>query len=330
MYTALSTASKDDNYYMNAINGVSNYVTATSGTLAVGTGAMTGGTDGSTLLDADYLNALNQFDIVDTLNLLAIPGVTTTAVLKGILDYCSNRKTFPILDPPKGTDATEAEALVESLSGEGAIYGPWGNVVDPLSTQSNMYRLVPPSGHVMGVYARVDKSRGVYKAPVGTEARVKGFVSLERTFTSGEVKILNPVSFNCILSKPNVGIVVWGARTLSANPKKKYVPVVRLGMMIEESCYQGTQWAVFEPNDEDLWKEVDTTLASYLYTLWLEGALKGETPSQAYYTKCDADLNTTETQDQGKVISEIGYATKKPGEFIIIRMSQDSVVSSDS
>lgn len=327
-YTNLSANKEDENFYANAINDVSNFVTvADTGTLAVGKGTMKSGTNHTSLLEADYVKALNDFDTVSNVNLLAIPGQSSTVVLKGILDYCANRgDVFPILDPPKDTDSTEAIALTDEIAGVGAMYGPYGYVTDPLSTQGKL-RLVPPSGHVMGVYARTDKERGVHKSPAGQDAVVRGFVSLERAFTNSELEVLNPVGFNAIVSRPNMGIVIWGARTLSPNAKKKYISDVRLDIKIKVSCKAGTQWAVFEPNDNDLWNRVEGSLSAFMRTLWLEGALLGETPEQAYYVKCDAETNPTETQDVGRVVAEVGYATKKPGEFIIVRFSQNSVSS---
>ena len=325
------TATPNEGNYISDIK--SNFVTVTVGSeteLAVGSVTLSGGTDGSAVSDADYLGAdgLQAFDVIDNINLVAIPGQTSKAVLQGLVDYCDSRNDcFAILDLPEGLDTTEALAARKELGGtNGACYYPWGKVIDPLGSDGKL-RLVPPSGHVMGVYARTDRERGVHKAPAGVEANVRGFVEMERPLANGDVDLLNPAGVNCITARPNQGIVVWGARSLSSNPNKRYVSDVRLDINIQVSSYLGTQWAVFEPNDEVLWGRISDQIKGFLFNKWQEGALFGATPEDAYFVKCDEELNTEEVRNSGKVIAEIGYAKKKPGEFVILRFSQKTATT---
>jgi phage tail sheath protein FI len=330
------TATPNEGNYISDIK--SNFVTITvssgtgsSGTeLAVGSVTLSGGTDGSAVSDADYLGAdgLKAFDVIDNINLIAIPGQTSKAVLQGLVDYCDSRNDcFAILDIPEGLDTAEALAARKELGGtNGACYYPWGKVIDPLGSDGKL-RLVPPSGHVMGVYARTDRERGVHKAPAGVEATVRGFVEMERPLANSDVDLLNPAGVNCITARPNQGIVVWGARSLSSNPNKRYVSDVRLDINILVSSYLGTQWAVFEPNDEVLWGRISDQIKGFLFNKWQEGALFGATPEEAYFVKCDEELNTEEVRNSGRVIAEIGYAKKKPGEFVILRFSQKTATT---
>ena len=325
------TAKPNEGNYISDIK--SNFVTITVSSeteLAVGSATLSGGTDGSAVSDADYLgeNGLRAFDVIDNINLIAIPGQTSKAVLQGLVDYCDSRNDcFAILDLPEGLDTTEALAARKEIGGtNGACYYPWGKVIDPLGSDGKL-RLVPPSGHVMGVYARTDRERGVHKAPAGVEATVRGFVEMERPLANGDVDILNPAGVNCITARPNQGIVIWGARSLSSNPNKRYVSDVRLDINILVSSYLGTQWAVFEPNDEVLWGRISDQLKGFLFNKWQEGALFGATPEEAYYVKCDEELNTEEVRNSGRVIAEIGYAKKKPGEFVILRFSQKTATA---
>jgi len=315
----------DENYYLPIINSDSKFITVPAGGLQVGEGAFSGGKDGiDDITDADFLGerGLKALDKVEAVRIVAIPGQTSKAVQQGILDYCSGRKDcFGIVDIGLGRTPTEAlEDKAEIGGSYGAVYYPWGKVVDPIG--KGKLRLTPPSGHIAGVYARTDSERGVYKAPAGTEAVVKGFVEMERGLSNGEVELLNAKAVNCIMSKPNKGIVVWGARMATPDKDRFYVSDIRLDIMIEGSLYEGTQWSIFEPNDEKLWSSLTAQVKAFLYNLWVDGALFGATPEEAYFVKCDEELNSQEVRDAGKVIIEVGYAKKKPAEFTIIRITQ--------
>jgi len=315
----------DENYYLPIINSDSKFITVPAGGLQVGEGAFSGGKDGiDDITDADFLGerGLKALDKAEAVRIVAIPGQTSKAVRQGILDYCSGRKDcFGIVDIGLGRTPTEALADKAEINGSyGAVYYPWGKVVDPIG--KGKLRLTPPSGHIAGVYARTDSERGVYKAPAGTEAVVKGFVEMERSLSNGEVELLNAKAVNCIIPKPNKGIVVWGARMATPDKDRFYVSDIRLDIMIEGSLYEGTQWSIFEPNDEKLWSSLTAQVKAFLYNLWVDGALFGATPEEAYFVKCDEELNSQEVRDAGKVIIEVGYAKKKPAEFTIIRITQ--------
>ena len=322
------------NYFVDVINDTSKYIAVdptTDKTLAVTSDIkkLVGGNDNATsLTNTDYTGAkgLLALDTELDINLVAIPGLSAEVeVAKALVDYCDNRgDCFAIIDC-KATTSEEAETFRESLGGNnGAVYFPYGKINDPLGRTSSSLRACPPSGHIMGIYARIDANRGVYKAPAGEECTVRGFVSLTLNLTKTDLAVLNPLGINCIISKPNKGILVWGARTLSADTSKIYVSDIRCDIYIKSSVYEGTQWAIFEPNDESLWEKLDTTLTSFLDTEWKNGALRGSTSEEAYYVKCDSELNTDDTINQGQLIAEIGYAKQKPSEFVIVKIVQKS------
>jgi hypothetical protein len=247
-------------------------------------------------------------------------------VQQAILDHCEKMKyRFAILDPPPNMspqevgDWKEKEANYESDRGRGALYYPWIRVGNPLGANGTTM-LVPPSGHIAGIYARSDNQRGVHKAPANEV--VRGAVGLQINVTHGEQEDLNPDGVNCIRSFPGRGIRVWGARTISSNPSWRYINVRRLFNFVEASIEAGTQWVVFEPNDQDLWARVRRDVSAFLRTVWRSGALFGATPEEAFYVKCDEELNPPEERDLGRLIIEVGLAPVKPAEFVIFRISQ--------
>ena len=196
---------------------------------------------------------------------------------------------------------------------------------DPLT---NTLKAVPTCGHVMGAYARVIESRGIHKAPAGTDAVVRGFVEMEYQLTPAQIITLNPVGVICITARPNAGIVLWGARSLnSTDTTLRYVSDGLLNLNIKKSLYNGTQFAVFEPNDDVLWSRVRATCKEFLETLRLSGALKG-TKDEAYYVTVDATNNIDATIADGQLNIEIGYAPVKPAEFVIIKLAH-SIVSAE-
>ncbi|HEX2980292.1 MAG TPA: phage tail sheath subtilisin-like domain-containing protein [Anaerolineaceae bacterium] len=198
-----------------------------------------------------------------------------------------------------------------------AMYYPWIQVMD---SASNRIIAVPPSGHMAGIWARSDNTRGVHKAPANEV--VQGAVGLGYQMTKGEQDTLNPFGINGIRAFPGRGIRVWGARTLSSNPSWRYINVRRLFNYVEKSIQNGTQWVVFEPNDRKLWARVRRDITSFLKTVWRDGALFGSTPDEAFYVKCDDEINPPETRDLGRLHVEIGMAPVKPAEFVIFRISQ--------
>jgi phage tail sheath protein FI len=204
------------------------------------------------------------------------------------------------------------------------LYWPWLEVMDPLT---NRPMLVPPSGHVAGVWCRTDSTRGVHKAPANEV--VMGVNGLGFQVTQGEQGGLNKVGINCIRSFPGRGIRIWGARTLSSDPEWRYINVRRLFNYIAESIMEGTQWSVFEPNDERLWLQLRIAASNFLTRTWRQGALYGATPEQAFFVKCDSETNPPDVIEAGQVICEIGIAPVKPAEFVVFRLSQYSAGASE-
>jgi phage tail sheath protein FI len=204
----------------------------------------------------------------------------------------------------------------------GAIYYPWIKVANPRKGGKPIY--VPPSGHMMGIWCRTDESRGVFKAPANETPR--GVIGLAYDTNMREQELLNPLGINCIrnFANYNRGYKVWGARTLVEpdNVQWRYISVRRLISYIEKSIEMGTQWVVFEPNDQDLWARVNRTVTGFLTRLWRDGALFGASPSEAFYVKCDGDINSHETMMLGRLYVEVGVCPVRPAEFVIFRISQ--------
>ena len=273
-------------------------------------------------------------ETIDEVTMVAVPDLMA-AYQSGLLDlegvqavqlamiaHCELMgDRMAIIDPPPGLNAQQIREWRVDKAGYdskyAALYWPWFKVFDPASGQ-NIH--VPPSGHMAGLWARTDGTRGVHKAPANDV--VRGAISLETTITKSEHDLLNPVGINCIRAFPGRGIRVWGARTLSSDPAWRYVNVRRLFNFVEKSVLNGTQWVVFEPNDMDLWGRIKRTLNAFLYRVWLDGALFGSTPDQAYFVKCDDETNPSEVIEAGQVVCEIGIAPVKPAEFVVFRLAQ--------
>jgi len=244
-------------------------------------------------------------------------------VQTAMIAHCEKmRYRFAVLDTPPGLTAQQAREwrfYTNFDSSYAALYYPWIKIAD-LSGSGSTTKLVPPSGHMVGIYNREDTNRGVHKAPANQI--VLGAIDLELQLSKGEQDVLNPIGVNCIRAFPGRGIRVWGARTMSSNGAWRYVNVRRLFIMVEASMEAGLSWVVFEPNDATLWAKVVRDVSSFLKVVWRSGALFGTTPEQAFYVKCDEDLNPTEIRDLGQLIIEVGMAPVKPAEFVIFRISQ--------
>jgi phage tail sheath protein FI len=249
-----------------------------------------------------------------------------------IIAHCDKKGSyrFAVLDTPPGLNAQQALEWKEFLNFDtsyAALYYPWIRVAD-LSGSGSTTKLVPPSGHIAGIYNRSDAERGVHKAPANEV--VQGAVDLELNLSRGEQDLLNPSGVNCIRAFPGRGIRVWGGRTLSSNGAWRYVNVRRLFIMVEASMDAGLQWVVFEPNDSTLWAKVRRDVTSFLRVVWRSGALFGDTPEQAFYVKCDEELNPPEVRDLGQLIIEVGLAPVKPAEFVIFRITQWAGVNAEA
>ena len=311
-----------------------------------GTASLSGGTaassNGHRLSPEDYVGdsadrtGFGGLEAIDTVTMVSVPDLMA-AYQRGMIDvegmqavqlamiaHCELMgDRVAILDPPPGLNAQQIREWRVDKAGydskQAALYWPWVKVFDPASGQ-NIF--VPPSGHLAGVWARSDAGRGVHKAPANEVLR--GVVSLELNITKSEHDLLNPEGINCIRSFPGRGVRVWGARTLSSDPAWRYLNVRRLFNYLEKSILDGTDWVVFEPNDEALWAKIRRTIASFLVMEWRKGSLFGSTPAQAFYVKCDHETNPAEAVDLGQVICEIGVAPVKPAEFVVFRLSQFS------
>ena len=283
-----------------------------------------GGTDGEELTDSDYVNAVDLLNELDDVTLIGVPGQTSAVINDYLLSFADNNKMFPMLDMPIGSTAEETKAYRKSISAfSGELAWPWGRMNDPLT---NKLKTVPTVGHLMGVYSRTITSRGAFKAPAGTDAVVRGFLEMETNVTPTQLSTLNPVGVVCIMSRPNAGIVVWGARSLnSTDSTMRYVSDGLLNIVLTRSLYNGTQFAVFEPNDEFLWKRLTTACKAFLENMRANGALKGSS-DEAFFVTCDSTNNTEYTIGEGQVHIDVGYAPVKPGEFVIIHLAH-SIVS---
>ena len=261
---------------------------------------------------------LKALEEVDEIAIMIAPGQTDPAIQDAILSHCENMKyRFAVLDSPEVIEKGGVDKLPKPRDSKmGAYYFPWIEVYDP--EKGNIF--VPPSGHVAGVFARVDGERGVHKAPANE--LIRGALGLRYCITKGEQDILNPKGINCIREFKGRGIRIWGARTISSDPEWRYVNVRRLFNMVEASIENGTQWVVFEPNDQSLWKKVTRNIKAFLSRIYMGGALFGKTPSEAFYVKCDDETNPPEVIDAGQLICEIGMCPVKPAEFVIFRIGQ--------
>jgi phage tail sheath protein FI len=278
------------------------------------------------LVDVDLFNILC---IPATMNL---PDTNAAAVAAAAESLCTTRRAFYILDPPQhDANRDSLDGIMSWLDGHASVrsknaglYFPRVDVADSL----NGFRLRPcaPSGTAAGLYARTDSTRGVWKAPAGTEASLSGVQKLEYTLTDPENGVLNPLAINCLRSFPVYGPVCWGARTLNGADQMadeyKYIPVRRLALFIEESLYRGIQWVVFEPNDEPLWAQIRLNVGAFMHNLFRQGAFQGKTPQEAYFVKCDKDTTTQNDINLGIVNVVVGFAPLKPAEFVIIQIQQ--------
>ncbi|MEM7092083.1 MAG: phage tail sheath subtilisin-like domain-containing protein [Actinomycetota bacterium] len=253
---------------------------------------------------------------------------TWKAVQTAMITHCEQQTNcMAILDPPPNkarADLMKSWRMHSAMydSQKSALYFPWLQIADPIG-EDNMF--VPPSGHMAGVWARTDATRGVWKAPANEV--VQGIVGVQYKMTSAEQEELNPNGINAIRPFPGRGVRVWGAKTLSSNKLWEYIPVRRLFSYVEKTIEDNTHWVVFEPNDQVTWDRVTRTVSNFLTGLWRDGALFGASPAEAFYVKCDAETNPQDSIDRGQLICEVGIAPVKPAEFVIFRVTQKQVTS---
>lgn len=284
--------------------------------------------------DISERTGVEGLEALDDVTIVSVPDLMMTmpdqeldldmvkAVQSMLIAHCERLgDRVAVLDAPPGLSPQEVRKWRMDVAGYdssyAALYYPWVQSQNP--TNSHTVEL-PPSGHVAGVWARTDSERGVHKAPANEI--VRGATGLAYNVTKREQNILNPNGVNCIRAFPGMGIRVWGARTLSNNPAWRYINVRRLFNYVEKSIERGTMWVVFEPNNPRLWARVRRDVTAFLTTVWRSGALFGSSPDQAFYVKCDEELNPPESRDQGRLVIEIGLAPVKPAEFVIFRITQ--------
>jgi Bacteriophage tail sheath protein len=320
------------------------------------------GSDGPPVQPSDFIGApapdstvtgtgLFALDKITDVNLIAIPGQGDPATINAGMNYCKNirplQDCFFIGDMGSVTsvDAARVEGeaptvrrvsdarafattgfagtLLNKAAGDyGAIYFPWVLSTDPIGVGRNPKILLPPSGFLAGLYARIDNSRGVFKAPAGTEAGVSGALGTATNVSDTEQDQLNPVSVNVIRTVPGSGFVVWGTRTIGSDTSWRYIPVRRMAIFLRVSIYYGIQWAVFEPNDEPLWASLRLNIRAFMLTQFRAGAFQGSKPDDAFFVKCDSSTTTQTDIDNGVVNILVGFAPLKPAEFVVLRLSQ--------
>ncbi len=293
---------------------------------------------GRALTDSDIVGnrptrtGMYALEKADLFNLLCIPPLDFTRdpdpreALAPALEYCRERRAILIVDPPLDWVTKEdAKTNIDSFiprDPNAAVYFPRLRAPDPL--QKNRLDVFVPCGAVCGVMARTDAERGMWKPPAGISATVAGVSELTCELTDLELSELNSVALNCLRTVPVAGPVVWGARTLegadSLASEWKYVPVRRLALFIEESIRRGTQWAVFEPNDEAVWLQIRVAIGAFMLGLFRQGALQGRTVADAYFVKCDSTTTTQNDIESGFINIEVGFAPLKPAEFVILRI----------
>lgn len=299
------------------------------------------GSDGAAIQDAqishpdleDDKEGLWALEKADLFNMLCIPPRTRDidvdlSTLSAALSYCKKRRAMLIVDAPLSWNKTsDAVSGVDSLGlrdENAVVYFPRVKMADPL--KENRLEEFAPCGVVAGIFARTDSQRGVWKAPAGLEATVVGVRELSYKLTDLENGQLNPLGVNCFRTFPVIGNVLWGARTLEGADRLasewKYVPVRRTALFIEESLYRGTQWVVFEPNDEPLWSQIRLNVGAFMHNLFRQGAFQGKTPREAYLVKCDKETTTQNDINLGIVNILVGFAPLKPAEFVIIKIQQ--------
>ncbi len=340
--TGISTAVTTD-LSGNITLNTRQYTLGDTGSSAFSTPGTVGG-DGQAPDLATYLGSeaeqtgMHALDPVDLFNLMILPGdeevsqTTMNALWGPASTYCESRRAFLLVDPPAGwTDNNGRPAVVQDtalvndlratlVKTHSAVYYPRLRYSD-----NGVLRNIGPAGAIAGLIARTDGTRGVWKAPAGIEAGVRDIVGLNVELTDAENGVLNKKGVNCLRVLPN-GIVNWGARTLDGDDdfgsEWKYIPIRRLALMIEESLYRGTRWAVFEPNDEPLWANLRLNVGAFMNSLFRQGAFQGGSPKEAYYVRCDATTTTQNDRDRGIVNVEVGFAPLKPAEFVIIKIQQ--------
>jgi phage tail sheath protein FI len=346
VYENLSKDSADPRFVEAIVNSNSHVFTIkvpsspadpSDGTATLGDSSGTPGKDGDVLdPNADPAKTLipalfdtgGVADKLDLFNVVCVPGLTDGPTIGTLQAGCKKKRAFLIADPPEDATidnaASKAAACIGSDPSYAGFYFPWVRATDPL--QDGGIRNFPPCGYVAGVMARTDASRGVWKAPAGTDSVLNGVLGFKVPMSDAQNGALNPKAVNCLRTLPVYGKVVWGSRTLDGDNDRgsewKYVPVRRMALFLEESLFRGTQWVVFEPNDEPLWAQIRLNIGAFMQQLFRQGAFQGATPREAYFVKCDRTTTTQADINLGVVNILVGFAPLKPAEFVVLRIQQ--------
>lgn len=295
-------------------------------------GPTTVGSNGSAVTANDVSTAAERLNLADTVNLVVVPRYDASSVgsaaYSALLTLCENLRAILLVDPASAwgdyEDAADMTGLTMLQSPNAILLHPRVQAVDPL--RDNLAREFDPSGFVAGIIARTDAQRGVWKAPAGLEAALRGVNAPSEVLTEGAVGVLNARGVNALSVRPAVGTVLWGSRTMFGSDTRasewKYIPVRRTALFIEESMRRGLQWAVFEPNDEPLWSQIRASVGSFMQRLFEAGAFQGTAPQQAYSVKCDPETTTPADVERGIVNILVGFAPLKPAEFVVLKFQQ--------
>jgi uncharacterized protein len=332
VYDNLSPRPISSDYYLKRVNGISNLIvldkTKTEDTpdevaykLLDATGTQPTEVtlkDYKGTSDPGKRTGLAAFEEQEDISIVCIPDENgITGLTSALINHCTIlQDRFAVIQSAQSADPI-SKLFPPTDTKYAAFYYPWITIIDPVA---NINKLIPPGGHIAGVYARSDNERGVHKAPANE--LLQGVVDLQFNLTKGEQDTLNPRGVNCIRAFPSRGIRIWGSRTASSDPSWKYLNVRRLFIFIEKSIEIGTQWVVFEPNGEKLWARVKQTINQFLTGVWKDGALMGLTQDEAFFVKCDRTTMTQDDIDNGRLIILIGIAPVKPAEFVIFRIAQ--------
>jgi phage tail sheath protein FI len=335
-FTDVTMLTTDPRYAVSVINGASTYLTATDSSpsdshtaadnpATTANAALSTGANGTALTTTNIAAGTSKFDTVDVPLVLNVPGLVATTDVNSVITYVAARgDIFLVIDPIVDTvsaQLTRADAY--TASSQAAVYYPSLTIADPTTSATGATKVVPPGGAVVGQFMATDAARGVFKSPAGLSTRLAGALSVSK-LTNAELDSLNngvsPV--NAIRYIPGSGIVIMGARTLKPGYADRYVSVRRSLIYLRKSLSDMTQFAIFEPNDFRLWRRVSTTIESFLTDFWAQGGLRGATPADAFFVKCDAENNPLVSIENGQVNIEVGVALQRPAEFVVIRISQ--------
>ena len=333
------TDTTDSRYGVSFINSRSKYVVAASLSTAsqptnISSQVLASGADGTAPSAANLSAATSAFDVVNNSLLLNVPGLTDATNVNVVLAYAESRDDVFVIIDAKGGEATVPSATdtvanqltlaaTYTATSLGAVYYPLVTIADPTVSTVGATKLVNAGGAIAGLYSTTDSSRGVFKAPAGLSARLSDVVAAD-SLTNAELDSLNSAvaPVNPIKYVSGSGFVVMGARTVKAGYADRYIPVRRSLIYLRKALIDLTQYAIFEPNDAVLWRSMNATVSAFLADFWSQGGLRGDTPTDAFFVKCDEELNTVPVIDEGKVIIEVGVALQRPAEFVIVRIGQ--------